>query len=332
VSIKTGKIEKVSGSKTIKTNGKIELPPQNTIFISVPLGGYLKDTKLAPGMYVKKGEIIATIEDQQFIQLQQDYLLTKAKLKYLESEYQRQKEMGSSFATSAKNVAQAEAEVVSNKIMLKAYEEKLKLLQVDYTKINENNISKNIYIHAPANAFVTQVNANIGKYIVPAEPLFELIVPDDMYLEINVFEKDFKDIAIGQKVYANSNTNPDKKYECTVYLINRKVADNSIIDVLCRFKSIDKELVPGMYMSAAIEINTHHNYVIDEDAVVNFDNKSCLFVAAAAPHTYELFVITSGNTANHRTEIINGEQLIDKDIVVEGAYTLLMAMKNKEEE
>lgn len=80
IELKVVKIERRSISSVIKLNGAIEVPPQNMISISVPLGGYLKMTKLLPGMHVRKGETIALIEDQQYIQLQQDYLTSKARL------------------------------------------------------------------------------------------------------------------------------------------------------------------------------------------------------------------------------------------------------------
>jgi len=73
-----GKIGQQSMSTILRVNGKIDVPPQNTVSISVPLGGYLKTTKLLPGQHVSKGEVIAVMEDQQYIQLQQDYLTAKA--------------------------------------------------------------------------------------------------------------------------------------------------------------------------------------------------------------------------------------------------------------
>ena len=50
-------------SATINVNGVIDVPPQNLVSISMPLGGYLKNTKLLPGMFVKKNEVIAVMED-----------------------------------------------------------------------------------------------------------------------------------------------------------------------------------------------------------------------------------------------------------------------------
>jgi cobalt-zinc-cadmium efflux system membrane fusion protein len=63
--IETGKIEQKEISSTLKLNGKIDVPPQNLVSISVPMGGYLKYTKLLEGMYITKGQVLCVVEDQQ---------------------------------------------------------------------------------------------------------------------------------------------------------------------------------------------------------------------------------------------------------------------------
>ena len=82
--IVTGKIEQQNISSTIKVNGKIDVPPQNLVSISVPMGGYLKSTNLLEGMYIRKGQVLGIVEDKQYIQLQEDYLMAKAKISYEE--------------------------------------------------------------------------------------------------------------------------------------------------------------------------------------------------------------------------------------------------------
>ena len=100
--IVTGKMEQKEVSSTLKLNGKIDVPPQNLVSISVPMGGYLKYTKLLEGMYVSKGQVLCVVEDQQYIQLQEDYLLAKAKIGYAKAEFERQRELNRSKASSDK--------------------------------------------------------------------------------------------------------------------------------------------------------------------------------------------------------------------------------------
>ena len=187
--ITTGRLEKKSISSVLKVNGQIDVPPQNMVSISMPLGGYLKSTKLLPGMHINKGEVIATMEDQQYVQLQQDYLTTKSRLHYAEKEYERQKELNQSQASSDKVYQLADAEYKTLRITLSALGEKLKLININPPALSEKNISKSVNIYAPITGFVSKVNVNIGKYVNPADVLFELINPTDIHLNLKIFGK-----------------------------------------------------------------------------------------------------------------------------------------------
>ena len=134
VGIETGKLEQREISSILKVNGKIDLPPQNIVSISVPLGGYLKTTQLLPGMRVNKGQVIAVIQDQQYIQLQQDYLTAKAKIGYLENEFKRQRELNQSQASSDKQSQLSEVEYRSQQVLITALEAKLDLLGIGTEK------------------------------------------------------------------------------------------------------------------------------------------------------------------------------------------------------
>jgi membrane fusion protein, heavy metal efflux system len=315
---------------TLKVNGKIDVPPQNLVSISVPLGGYLRNTKLLPGMHIKRGEVIAVIEDQQYIQLQQDYLTTKSKLHFAELEYRRQKELNESQATSDKIAQQAEAELRSNQILLASLKEKLLMVNINPANVTTTNITKSIPVFSPINGYVTKVNVNIGKYINPSEVIFELVNPTDIHLNIKVYEKDVSALAIGKKVLAFTNANPTSKYDCEIILINKDVSMEGTIDVHCHFATYDKALLPGMYMNAEIAISQSNANTIPEDAVVNFEGKDFVFIDLGN-NTFEMQEVFIGTTQNSFTEIKNIETVKDKSIVTKGAYALLMKMKNTEE-
>ncbi len=331
--IQTGKITQRNISSLLKVNGKIEVPPQNMVSVSVPLGGYLKYTKLLAGMHVRKGEIIATIEDQQYIQLQQDYLMAKAHFTSIESEYNRQKELNQSKASSDKIFQQAQTEYLSQKITIKALEEKLLLIGVNPQRLSGDNISRSIQIQSPIDGFVSAVKQNIGKYVTPTDILFELVNPSDIHLQLTVFEKDLDKIGIGQKLIAYNNTQPDKKYECEVILIGKDVSAERTVQVQCHFEQYDKSLIPGMYMNAEVEVSTHNAFVIHNDGLVRFEGKQYVFTQAGA-NSFEIQEVTTQNTENGFTQITfaDSTDMRNKTFVTKGAYTLLMKMKNMQEE
>ncbi len=328
--IETISIQQKNIASTLKLNGTIDVPPQNLVSISCPMGGYLKNTKLLPGMHINKGEVIATIEDQQFIQLQQDYLLVKSKLHFAELEYNRQKELNQSQASSDKITQQAEAEMNNNKILLASITEKLKLVNINPNNISSKNISKSIYLYAPIDGFITKVNVNIGKYVSPTEILFEAVNPTDIHLNVKVFEKDISSLSIGKKITAYTNAEPQKKHQCEIILISKDVSPDGSVDVHCHFENYDKTLLPGMYMNAEVEVSNNLSNALPNDCVVSFEGNNYVFVEETKMK-YLLKNIVVGNTANNVTQISNANVLHGKNIVSKGAYTLLMKMKNTEE-
>ena len=327
--IATGKLEKRSISSILKVTGKIDVPPQNMISVSMPLGGYLKSTKLLPGLHLTKGEVIATMEDQQYIQLQQDYLTTKAKLGYAQKEFERQKELNQSKASSDKIFQLADSEFRTLRITLSGLGEKLKLINVNPNTLSENNISRTVNIYSQINGFVSKVNVNIGKYVNPSDVLFELINPSDIHLNLKIFEKDITKLFIGQQLVAYTNNHPEIKHKSEIILISKDLStDEHSAEVHCHFENYDKTLFPGMYMNAEIEIKSKDALTLPKEAIVNFEGLDYIFLATDK-NKFKMSEVKINSSANGFVEILDTDSLIDQSIVTKGAYTLLMKLKNK---
>lgn len=328
-----GKSEKRQIFTTLKLNGKIDVPPQNMVSVSMPLGGFLKSTQLLPGMHVKKGEVIATMEDQQYIQLQQEYLTFKSKLTYAEKEYLRQKELNQSKASSDKAAQLTEAEYTTLKITVSALAEKLRLININPSILNESNLSRSVNIYSSINGFVSKVNVNIGKYVNPSDILFELINPEDIHLNLKVFEKDLEKLSIGQKLLTYNNNQPEKKYRCEIILISQDLSMDRSADVHCHFEDYNKTLLPGMYMNADVEVKANTAATINDEAIVSYEGQDFVFVSREQ-NKFELLEIKKGSSENNYTEIatLDGSTISNFKIVTHGAYSLLMQLKNKSDD
>lgn len=326
-------VETKSINSRLQVNGMVDVPPQSMVSVSFPLGGYLKSTKLLPGLEVNKGEVLAVLEDPQFIQLQQDYLMAKSKLAYAEADYNRQKELSTSQAVSEKNLQMAKTEYESQKILVKALEQKLALININPAKLSENNITRSINVYSPIHGFVSKVNVNIGKYVSPTDVLFELVDPSDIHLNLTVFEKDAALLGIGQKVIAYNNNKPDEKHLAEIFLISRNVNEDRAVSVHCHFEDYDKKLLPGMYMNAIIEVKNTEAKAVPDDAIVRWQSKFYVFVAKGN-NQFEMTEVLPGGSADGYTAItLAGNKSIDGlQIVTKNAYTLLMKLKNSAEE
>lgn len=330
--IETGSIERRDISSLLQVNGVIDVPPQNMIAITFPPGGYLKSTKLLPGMHIRKGEDLAVMEDPGLIRLQQEYLTAQVKNRQLEAEYKRQQDLNKNKSTSDKQLEESEAAYKTNLIALRSLSEQLQLAGIQPGQLNENNISRSVTLRSPIDGYVTSVKVNIGTFVNPSDILFELVDPRDIHLNMTVFEKDIRYLAIGQKVLAWTNSEPENKHKCEIILVGKELDEHRSVEVHCHFENYDKNLLPGMFMNASIQVNQRQVTAVPEEAIVTWQDKSYIFTTTAE-NSYTMTAIQTGMKENGYQEIQpqNGSSLPEK-IVTKGAYTLLMQLMNKSEE
>lgn len=328
-----GKAEKKEVSSILKVTGKVDVPPQNMVSISFPLGGYLKSTHLLPGMYVKKGGVLGVLEDIQFIQLQQDYLSAKVRMQFLASDYKRQQTLDAGQATSAKALQMVKSDYESQRILVNSLDAKLRLIGINPANLVAGKISKSVNIYSPISGYVSKVNVNIGKYVSPTEVLFELVNPADIHLVLTVFQKDVSKLKIGQKVITYTANDPDRKIPAKILLISQDIATDGSVQVHCHFDIDEHRLLPGTFVNAEIETKNAEAIVLPEGAIVTHENKHYVFLQKEK-NVYEMIEVAVGNSENGFVAVdeAGSAAIMDKPLVVNNAYALLMALKNKPEE
>jgi cobalt-zinc-cadmium efflux system membrane fusion protein len=319
--------------KTVTINGVVDVPPQSMVSVSMPLGGYLKSTHLLPGTSVHKGEVIALMEDQSYVQLQQDYLVAKAKLAYLETDLQRQKELSEQDATSKKAYQQTSSEYNVQLATLKGIAEKLKMININPEQLSSQNISKTVPILSPINGYVTKVNINIGRYVNPSDVIFELVNPNDIHAAMTVFEHDIDlfQKGISGKVFLSSDTS--KKYDVEVILVTKNINDNRTGLLHCHFEQSNHQLLPGMFLTGVFNVTSHNAVVVPESAVVRYNGAEYVFVQQQK-QTYVLVPIKTGISENGYVELMPNNNINWLNVQLAGgnAYALMGKLKNKMED
>lgn len=324
-------------SGTFKANGVLDVPPQQKVSISAPLGGFLKKTDLLQGMRVKKGQLIAVIENADYVQMQQDYLEAKSQLEYAAADYARQQELAKENVNAQKTVQQAKSGYQTLQARVTALREKIKASGISLPALEKGHVQSAINIYSPINGFVTEVNVNIGKFVNATDVLFEIVDTEHLHAELTVFEKDVPRVQVGQKVrftLANENTERTAK----VHLIGREIGKDRTIRIHCHLDKEDIHLLPGMYLKAIVETGQKQVPALPEEAVVDYQGQKYIFVAMppkqtdSQQHNFKMIAIQTGNSEMGFTEVVLPEEAGNTGIVVKGAYSLLSKLKNSEEE
>lgn len=347
--IKLGKIEDKQISGTIRVNGLLDVPPQQLVTISAPLGGFLKSTTLLQGSRVKKGQRIATIENLEFIQIQQDYLEAKGNFEFAKADYERQQELAKQNVNSEKTLQQAKSNFTSWQARYAGLREKLRVLNLNPSSIEGGNVNSTINLYSPIDGYVTEVNVNIGKFVNPTDVLFEIVDTEHLHAELIVFEKDVRKLKIGQKVRFTLANESDERM-ATVYLIGREIGEDRTIRIHCHIDDEDKELLPGMYLNAVVEAGGVVVPALPAEAIVDYQGKKYVFVAREETHSeeedeskesesagegqhFQIIEVQTGSSEFGFVELASlGPLTKESRIAIEGAYALLSTMKNSEEE
>lgn len=337
--IALGTIEKRSISGVISVNGFLDVPPQSKVSVSAPMAGFVKSTQLLPGSKVSKGQVVAILENQDYIQLQQEYLENYGQLEYLNSEYDRQKELAKENINARKSLEQAKANYLSAKGRIEGLKSRLELLNIHVGKLQNGKIQNTINLYAPISGYVTKVNTNIGAFVNPTDVLIEIVNTAELHVELTVYEKDIPSIREGQRVLF-SLTNETKEREARVKLIGREINSERSVQIHCDITKNDKELIPGMYLKAVVETDNALVSAVPESAVVYYEGKPYLFVKEKEHRegnrkniVFKMVEIVVGKEEAGFVAITLPEGFdLRKQVVVRGAFSLLAKMKNSEEE
>lgn len=316
---------------TASFKGQLEVPTGQKSAITFPMSGQIESTSINPGKMVQKGDVLAVIQDPAFIQLQQDYLIAKQQLVLKQKDFDRQSELNASKASSDKVFQQAQADYENQKVSVRALAEQLSLIGINPSQLSDSNLSRQISVRANQSGMVSVVNVFPGKYVHQGEILFEILSTSQLVAKLSVFEQDLANLSIGMPVHLHSNSNMDEQISATITTINSAIGADHSAQVYCSISSLPKGWAPGAFVTGDVEISTTSAIVLPSAALVTFENKNFIFVESTKG-TFEIKEVQLGMSSGDQQEIKNGIELLEKNIVVSNAYTLLMAMKNKEEE
>ena len=238
----------------VSFNGRIVLPPQRQATIALTMGGVIKKTSLIPGQHVSQNSIIATLENPEFISLQQTYLDSHAQAEYLLAEYERQKNLSAEQAASQKKFQQSKADYLSMKSRQDAAAAQLSLLGVNPATLLKNGIQPLLEVKSPISGYAANLAMNVGKYINPGEPLCEVIDKSAPMLCLTTYEKDLANMKVGSPVQFRVNGMSTQTFNGKVISIGQKVDEvNRSLEVYASIQESNAEFRPGMYVTAHIQ-------------------------------------------------------------------------------
>lgn len=282
IGIVTGSIEMKNLNTVIKANGYTAVPPQNMANVSTLIGGVVKDIYVLEGTYVAKGKTLATIQNLEVTEMQEDYNSAIANIEYLQLEYNRQKTLSDENVNPRKIFQEVKSKLAVERARAQAAKNKLQALHVSLS-----GNSSLIPIVSPISGYVGKISITKGAFAETGITLFEVVDNSQMHLDLNVFEKDLGKISVGQEVDFVLTNQSNKSIKGKIFGINKSFSNESkTVAVHAKINPSDaKDLISGMYVAANINITNQTVQALPKDAIVRNGDKYYIYIQEEAPKT-----------------------------------------------
>ncbi|MCB0371451.1 MAG: efflux RND transporter periplasmic adaptor subunit [Muricauda sp.] len=322
-----GSMEQRTFPKMVETSGMIDVPPENRASITAFMGGFVKKTPLLIGDWVKKGELLVVLENQEFVQMQQDYLEVFNQLDFLKAEYERNQTLFEEKIASQKNYLQAKSNYEMAKARYQGLKEQLQMLNISPSKVEQGSITSETAIYAPIHGSVTKMNVSMGSYVSPATEIMEIVDNEHVHLELTVFEKDILKVKKGQEILFKIPEASDETYKAEVHLVGTSIDDaKRTIKVHGHVENEDGGFLPGMFVNAMIMTDTTRAWSLPSEAVIESEGTSYVLKLTGKTdtgYTFERVAVTQGETYDGFTEI-NATDLNETDqFLTKGVFDLI---------
>ena len=279
VGITLGKMEMKELTSTIKANGSLRVPNNNKATITSMYGGIIKTLNVQIGDYVRKGQVIASISNPEYIQLQEQYLTVKSRISFAEQEYRRQKELFDNDAGAKKNLQSSDAELRTLKTQRASLQRQLQIMGINPANINNGNLRSGLVIISPISGTVSNISSQIGSYVDISSPVAEVIDNGSLHLDLQVFEKDLPKMMVGQIVHFKLTNNPETEYDAKIYSIGSSFEnDSKTISVHCSVTGNKFGLIDGMNITGIVSLDKSTTTAVPNEAIVEADSKYYVFI------------------------------------------------------
>lgn len=315
-------------NETVMANGMIDVPPQNRASVSTFMGGYVKNTTLLVGDKVRKGQRLITLQNTEFIDIQQQYAEVTEQLNYLKSEFERQQILYTEKITSQKNFLRAESTYKSTLALHQGLRKKLEMMNISPGSVEKGNITSVINIYAPIKGSVTKVNFSNGAYISPSDEILEIVNTEHIHLELSVFEKDILKIKKEQSINFKIPEVSSDIFQAEVHLVGTSVNETDRTIKVHGHINNDEQtnFVTGMFVEAEIIISSKKSLALPTDAIVEIEDNYFALVLNYQKedvYSFDKIKIKVGKQNEKYTEVINIDEFKGKEVLTKGVFMLI---------
>lgn len=320
-----GNLRETQFSESVKVNGHVISSVNGQAQVTSRISGTIRSISREMGDFIPAGGVLCTIESNDFIVLQQDFATVSNQFNEARSAYERLQSLYRDSISSRKDFIAAESSYKSLSAQYNGMKQRLSLLNVNPAQIESGNFYRILEVRSPIGGYITQINCMIGEYVTPEKMLMTVINTNQLYLQLDVYEKDITRLAVGQNVEFYNPNNPSGKFTAKLTKIGKAIdPEKKTIVCTAQIDPTNVNFVNNMYIEADVNVKEYTAKGLPEDALeTSTDGTSRVYLLEkkSGENIYLKPVsVTTGLKSNELVEIKT--PLPQQEVLVKGVYSL----------
>jgi membrane fusion protein, heavy metal efflux system len=310
----------------IKTTGVVEFNADRMARILPPVAGQVHDLAVNVGDTVPKDGVLFVLSSREVAAAIADHRASHKDLDLAEKTFAMTQDLFDHQAASHIAQQQAENELAKAKARVLQTEEVLQVLGLEpHPEEDATRLQSRVPVRTPISGTVIERNITNGQFVGPDNPALVTIADlTSVWVQADVFERDVRNIAVGQRADVTTAAYPDDHFIAQVTHIGSVVdAQTRTAKVRVLVANRDARLKPGMFTSVSLSLpRAASSLTVPAKAVFVENGKSFAYVQA--PADSQQFVRRNVETlasGSDRLRIVGGLSAGDR-VVSDGVLLL----------
>lgn len=314
--VTTEKVRVQTSTAAINEVGKLE--PTYSADLTFSAGEKLKALHFQDGDMVKKGQLIAQLDDTQAVaeldKAKSSMGLAESKLNRVLALLKKQPD-----SMSAQDVEELR--------------QKLNLAKADFRQ--KESLIQDYKIVAPFDGQLTNFTQSVGSRVEAATPLVSLVKLDPLQVHYSISQSEYGQAKLGQFVSITVDAYPNQSFTGKLdYLAPRVDESSGRVEVHAHIDNPDKRLVPGMFAKVLQKTGQARPEMVISQTAISVDGNQ-KFVWLVKHNKVSQRSVKLGENKNNGDVSIKSGLSPDDIVVVTGGQNLkdgdMVAVKNSDD-
>jgi cobalt-zinc-cadmium efflux system membrane fusion protein len=235
--------------------GTLVIPSSEIVLITSQSAGLLKTISFPSGSYVKKGEVLAIIENIEFLKLQQQYLEAKSEFFYYSEDLKRQGGLAIENATSVKKMQQAQRDYQISEIRFRSLEKQLTLIGFNTDSLDADHLSSDIALRATVSGYIDKITVHRGNQVSAGETILVIVRKYEPLIAFELPEEFYPKLKTGNQIEFFFPGDSLVLYKARLTFINRQTdASRHLIKAWAIPLKSSSGFIPGMQVNLRLPL------------------------------------------------------------------------------